>query len=254
MSGETRIIRGKARPMRLQTDTAGASLAGLSAAALFRLLTWLSPSFPVGAFAFSTGIEWTVETGAVRDVNTLQAWIEVLLTESAGFNDGTLFAAAHRAVSAGDRELLVEVAELAAALAPTRERHLETNTLGRAFLDVASAAWPCPALAMLREHCPSLIAYPVAVGVACAGHDISLEPSLHAFLAAVTSNWISAGVRLVPLGHTDGQRLLGALAPTVAATAERVLRSSLAELGGAAFLADLASLRHETQYTRLFRS
>ena len=104
---------------------------------------------------------------------------------------------------------LVEVAELAAAFAPTRERHLETITLGRAFVDVTRAAWPCRALDQLQERWHGPLAYPVAVGVACAGHGIPLVPALACFPAPrSTANWISAGVRLIPLGQTDGQRLI----------------------------------------------
>jgi urease accessory protein len=98
------------------------------------------------------------------------------------------------------------------------------------------------------------VAYPVAVGVTAAGHGIALDPALHAFLHAVTANLISAGVRLVPLGQSDGQRVLAALESVVEATAARALATPLEEVGSAALRADLTSLLHETQYTRLFRS
>ncbi len=77
---------------------------------------------------------------------------------------------------------------------------------------------------------------------------------MHAFLHATTSNWISAGVRLIPLGQTDSQRVLAALESVIAATAEKALNATLDDLGSATFRGDLASMRHETQYTRLFRS
>ena len=102
--------------------------------------------------------------------------------------------------------------------------------------------------------CAGAIVYPVAVGIVSAAHDIPLAPTLHAFLHALTSNWISAGARLVPLGQTDSQRVLARLEPVVVATAERALHATLDDLGSATFRADLASMRHETQYTRLFRS
>jgi urease accessory protein len=121
-------------------------------------------------------------------------------------------------------------------------------------LEVTGAAWPCPALAGLQALWRGPVAYPIAVGVACAGHDIALAPAAHGFLTAVTANWVSAGVRLIPLGHTEGQRLLRALEPRVAATAQRALSAGLDDVGGSSFRADLASALHETQYTRLFRS
>ena len=159
---------------------------------------------------------------------------------------------ARRATS--DDAALRDIAALAAALVPSKERFLETTAQGRAFLDATKAAWPRPALMRLEDVWKGAVALPVAVGVACAGHDIPCEPALGAFLHALTANWISAGVRLVPLGQTDGQRVLAALEAVVAATAQRALATPLNEIGSAAFRADLATMRHETQYTRLFRS
>jgi urease accessory protein len=219
--------------------------------ALYRLMAWLSPAFPVGAFSYSSGIEWAVEAGDVSDAATLRDWLTVMLGEGAGFCDGVLLVHAYRAVHATDE--LSAVAELAAAFTPTRERFLETSAQGNAFVEASRASWPCAALEQLVQYgCP--IAYPVAVGVAAAGHGVPLEQALPAYLQALLSNWTSAGIRLVPLGQTDGQRILAALEDRVAAAAERALAASLDDLGSAAFRTDLASARHETQYTRLFRS
>jgi urease accessory protein len=226
----------------------------LEPAALYRLMTWLSPAYPVGAFSYSSGIEWAVEAGDIIDPETLRQWLESMLAVGSGQNDGIFFAQSHRAVTNGDDATLVAVAELAAALVPTRERHLETITLGRAFVEVTRAAWPCAALIKLQQLCGGAVAYPVAVGAACAAHAIALAPALHAFLIAVSSNWVSAAVRLIPLGHTDSQRVLRALEPAVKAAAQRALAAGLDAVGSATFRADLASARHETQYTRLFRS
>ncbi|MBV9555737.1 MAG: urease accessory protein UreF, partial [Pseudolabrys sp.] len=170
------------------------------------------------------------------------------------FCDGVLFAHAYRAAETARSKDLHAVCELAAAFAPARERFLETTAQGRAFVEAARAAWPCPTLDVLAEVWDGPIAYPVAVAVAAAGHGIALDQALHAYLHAVLANWVSAGVRLIPLGQTDGQRILAALEPAVADTASRSLTAALDDLGGAAFRADLAAARHETQYTRLFRS
>ena len=223
-------------------------------AALYRLMTWLSPSFPVGAFSYSSGIEWAVEAGDIHDAASLRDWLATMLTDGAGFCDGVFLAQTHRAASAHDDAMLRETAELAAAFVPSRERQLETTTQGRAFIEIARTAWGCDGLDALIAACDSAIVYPVAVGLVSAAHDLPLPPSMHAFMHAVVSNWISAGSRLVPLGQTDSQRILAALEPVVAATAKRALDASLDDLGSATFRADLAGLRHETQYTRLFRS
>jgi urease accessory protein len=226
----------------------------LSAPALYRLQAWLSPAYPVGAFSFSSGLEWAIEAGDVNDAATLQRWLAVILTDGGSFCDAVLFVHAHRAIERSDDTALAAVAELAVAFAPSKERHLETTAQGNAFLAATRAAWPCAALERLVSISPGPCAYPVAVGAAAAGHGIPLTPALAAYLHALTANLISAGVRLIPLGQTDGQRVLATLEPVTAAAAARALTTPLDQVGGAAFRADLASLRHETQYTRLFRS
>jgi urease accessory protein len=224
------------------------------AAALYRLMTWLSPSFPVGAFSYSSGIEWAVEAGDITDAASLRDWLAAMLGDGPGFCDAVFLAQAHRAASAQDEPSLREIAELAAAFVPSRERQLETSTQGRAFIEIARSAWDCDGLDGMVAACGGPIVYPVAVGLVSAAHAVPLGPAMHAFLHAVVSNWISAGARLVPLGQTDSQRILASLEADVAAIATRALTSSLDDLGSATFRADLASLRHETQYTRLFRS
>jgi urease accessory protein len=226
----------------------------LSSCALYKLLAWLSPSYPVGAFSYSSGIEWAVEVGDIKDAETLRRWLAVMIAEGGGFCDAVFFAHAHRAIVGDDDAALRTVAELAAAFTPSKERHLETTAQGRAFFDTTQAAWPCAALDRLVSVWDGAIAYPVAVAVTSAGHGIKLEAALAAYLHAVAANLVSAGVRLVPLGQTDGQRVLARLAPVVTVTAERACTTPLDEVGTAAMRADLASMRHETQYTRLFRS
>ena len=244
-------------PMLMTTNDqpeAGDRGAEAGHAALYRLLTWLSPSFPVGGFSYSSGIEWAVEAGDIKDAASLQDWLAAVLTDGSGFCDGVFLAQAHRATEAADHARLRDIAELAAALVPSRERQLETSAQGRAFIDIARTAWNCDGLDQMIAACDGVIVYPVAVGLVSAAHAIPLAPAMHAFLHALVSNWISAGARLIPLGQTDSQRLLAALEPVVVATAKRALESALDDLASATFRADLASLRHETQYTRLFRS
>ncbi len=224
------------------------------AAALYRLMAWLSPAYPVGAFSYSSGLEWTVEAGDVMSADTLQRWLIVVIEHGGGFCDAVFLVHAHRAVSSEDDAALHEVAELAVAFAPSCERHLETTAQGRAFFEATRAAWPCAALDRLVALWDGPIAYPVAVGVAAAGYEIPVEASVAAYLQAYVANLVSAGVRLVPLGQTDGQRMLAGLEDVVSRTAGRALSTPLGSVGGAAFRADLASMRHETQYTRLFRS
>lgn len=241
------------RPAR-RGAAANASTSCIDPSALCRLLLWLSPAYPIGAFSYSSGLEWAVECGDIADAQTLRRWIETLLSDGVGLSDGVFFCAAHRAVAAADDDALVLAAELAAALVPTRERYHETTALGRAFVEITRAAWPCPGLDRLAAVWRGAIAYPIAVAAACAGHGVPRGPALHGFLTAAAANWVSAGIRLVPLGHTDGQRILAALEPAIAAAAQRALAARLDDVGTATWRADLAGIRHETQNTRLFRS
>jgi urease accessory protein len=246
-------------PMLMTTNRSAPAAASCGmtereAAALYRLMTWLSPAFPVGGFSYSSGIEWAVEVGDVTDATSLRDWLGAMLADGSGFCDGVFLAQAHRVVEAGDDAALRDIAELAAAFVSSRERQLETSSQGRAFMEIARAAWSCAALQRTVVQYDGILVYPVAVGLVGAAHDIPLPQTLHAYLHALASNWISAASRLVPLGQTDSQRVLAALEPVVAATANRALSATLDDLGSATFRADLAGLRHETQYTRLFRS
>ena len=218
------------------------------------LLLWLSPAFPVGAFAYSHGLEWAVEAGDIFDLASLLAWLDDLCDFGAPRADAMLFAAAHRAVAARDGEGLRRTNELAIALATSQERRLETGAQGAAFLAAVRAAWDCEALALLPAAGGDPVAYPVAVGVASAGHGFALAAALSAFVVAQFANLVSAAVRLGAIGQTDGQRALAALLPRLAAMASECRSADLAALGGCAFRSDLAALRHETQYSRLFRS
>ena len=220
---------------------------------LARLMTWLSPAFPVGGFSYSHGLEWMVETGQVRDAATLGDWIEDILVHGAGHTDAIFLAEAWRAVSVSDAVALTEVAELAAAFTPSAERRLETLAQGAAFLTATRAVWPHPALDLLG-NASAEVAYPVAVGACTAAHGLALAPSAQAFVQAFAANVVSAGVRLIPLGQTDGLRVIARLEPLIPQIVASAMGATLDDIGGICVLADIASMRHETQYTRLFRS
>jgi urease accessory protein len=229
-----------------------------STEALYRLLAWLSPAYPVGAYTYSHGLETAVEDGAVRSRDDLVAYVSAALRDGAGRVDGALLAAAHRAMAQGREarraKALDEVAELGAAWRGTAETALEAEAQGTAFLIVTLAAWPEPRLAAFAARHPRRIVHAVAFGAAAAAHGVALPDAVFGYLSAFAANLVSAGVRLVPLGQTDGQKATAALLPVVAGAADAALRADLDRLGTSSPALDLFSLRHETQYTRLFRS
>jgi urease accessory protein len=252
---------GAEPPLRLgqQREVTGrppASHPDLPIAALLRLLAWLSPAFPVGGFSYSHGLEWAIEDGSVATAADLESWIGDIFRHGAGRSDAILFAHAWRAADTADVAALAEIAELAAAFQPSRERHLEATAQGRAFIDTVGAAWPSQRLAALAASLPAglPIAYPVAVAIAAAASDVPLAAALAAWASAFAANLVSAGVRAIPIGQTDGQRIIARLAPLIEELAAAAPIASLDDLGGASLRADIASMKHETQYTRLFRS
>ncbi len=222
---------------------------------LMRLQSWLSPAFPVGAFSYSHALEWAVEAGKVTDRTSLVDWLDADLRHGAGRCDAILFACAFRAAS--DEAAFVEIAAFAAALRGTEELALESAAQGTAFLSTVRRAWPSVSLdalaAALAGHdiAPVL---PVAAGVAAALDGAPLDAALALYVQATTANLVGAGVRLVPLGQTDGQIAIAVLEGAVVAVADEAKDASLDDIGSAALMVDIASSRHETQYTRLFRS
>lgn len=221
---------------------------------LYRLLAWLSPGYPVGTYTYSHGLEQAVEAGLVVDADSAGLWIRDVVEFGAGFTDTVLLAEAYRSVLSEDGGRLGDVAELAAAFAATKELALESHAQGRAFFEITEAAWHTPALDMLRTAWPGPYAYPVVVGCAAAGHGVDLEDTAVGYVHAFGANLVSAAVRLVPLGQTDGQRITAALEPVTGAAARRALSTGPDEMGSATLMVDICSMNHEIQHTRLFRS
>jgi urease accessory protein len=222
--------------------------------ALYRLMTWLSPSYPLGAFSYSHGLEYAVETGLVRDRGALEAWVATAVSAGAGRSDGALLVAAWRAAAAQDPIALDAAAELAFAWRGTAETALESHAQGAAFLVTTRAAWPHPWLDALAVRHRGEVALPIAVGTAAAAHEVPLVAAVTAYLHAFAATLVSAGIRLIPLGQSDGQRALAALEPVIAGVVASVLTMPLDDIGTATPVIDHCSMRHETQYTRLFRS
>jgi urease accessory protein len=215
--------------------------------ALLRLMAWLSPAFPIGSFAYSGGLERAVHDRLVANAEDLADWIATVVEHGSVWNDALLLAEALTA--SDDATRLGEVAELAEALAGSRERHQETMLLGEAFLS-AAMAWPDEVFSRL----PVKAAYPVAVGAVAGAHGVAAQKAIAAFLHSLASQSISAGIRLGVSGQKDGVAILAGLERLIAVVAKKAARSSLNDLGSATIQADIATLRHEIQGTRLFRS
>jgi urease accessory protein len=224
---------------------------------LLRVLAWFSPSFPVGAFSYSHGIEYAVEAGLIHDRDGLVEWVEGAVTRGSGRVDAALFCAAYAAIADESGADLLWAIERGDTMRATREFAVESFGQGEAFLQTIRATWPHATLDRLAELARDeqrRLAYPVAAGVVAAAHGMPVAVALPAYLHGLAANLISAGVRLIPLGQTDGQRAIAALEPIVLEAAAAGLIRPREDLGSAAHMIDWASMQHETQYTRLFRS
>ncbi|HEX3535780.1 MAG TPA: urease accessory UreF family protein [Stellaceae bacterium] len=219
---------------------------------LYRLLAWSSPAFPIGAFSYSHGLEAAAASGAIKDRDTLQQWVAAIVLRGSGRIDADILRDAHRVARSGDDAALAEVNRRGIAYRSTAELSLESGQQGTAFLNTCRAAWPEPFVADWDTG--GDICHAAAFGATAAGAGVALEDALLAYLQAFTANLVSAGIRLGIVGQTGGQRILAALeAPITVAVTETTTRDP-DQFGSATFAADLASMAHETQYTRLFRS
>ena len=225
--------------------------------ALLRLQSWLSPAFPTGSYSYSHGLEWAIEAGHIHDRQSLVDWLETDLCYGSGRNEAIFFNEAWRCAIVDDREELFEIAELAAAFRGTSEFALESSQQASACLATLRQVWPDRVLDWLSEilrerHVQPALA--VVLGVRSARQGIPARVAVPAFLQSYIANLVTAGVRLVPLGQTDGQLAIAELEEAVLTRSEQAQKATIDDLGSAAFMVDLASASHETQYTRLFRS
>lgn len=229
----------------------------LSEGNLLRLMTWLSPSFPVGGYTYSHGVEYAIETGRVNCVDSLTNWLSGIVRFGAGGTDATFFVEAYKAACEGDMDRLMMATAYAEAMTPTSEMRLEATAQGEAFLKTIMKVWPDDRLIDWKEcmgKARRKPTYAICVAVVAALSDVPLKAALTAFLHALVSNLVSAGVRLVPLGQTDGQIAIANLEQTILQAVDAAIDRPFEDIGSAAVMVDWTSAKHETQYTRLFRS
>ncbi|WP_297582536.1 urease accessory protein UreF [Roseibium sp.] len=233
----------------------------VTSSALYRLLAFLSPAFPIGAFTYSHGLEQVIDQGGISNAADLENWLADILQFGAGRSDAILLKETYREALAGNADTVQELRELGLALQPSKERHLETSAQGTAFIEAITNSWKPDTLSKagrlfdrVAEADQDPWPYPVALGLVSAAHDIPEEAVLTSFLHAFAANIISVAVRAVPLGQSDGQKVLAALEPMIFEVSSRAREAGLDDLGTSTFLADIASMAHETQYSRLFRS
>ncbi|WP_164661364.1 urease accessory protein UreF [Tropicibacter sp. Alg240-R139] len=203
---------------------------------------WFSPAFPVGAFAYSHGLERSIDQGQVRTADDVQDWLDTVLHHGSVWNDTVLLASAYRAETP---EELIMIDATCRALAASRERLMESDLQGSAFCAAVRDVWPVDL---------SDLTYPVAVGRAARLMDLPLELTAQMYVQAFVSNLAAAAVRLVPLGQTDGQRIVKHLTPACRDIAAKAVQADADDLRACSYVTDIAAMNHETQYSRIFRT
>lgn len=210
-------------------------------------MSWLSPVFPTGGFAYSSGLEAAVQSGLVVNADDLQDWLKTALSNGALRNDAVLFAAAWRKSNAPKE--VTKIAEMALALAGSAERYLEMTAQGDAFIK-AVKSWPDMDDVRFPSPCPLC----VAIGAVAGASKINLTIALSAYLHSAITNQAQAAIRLSVTGQKGASNIMAALEPDIIALAEFAAQSDMDDVGSATMNAEIMSMRHEHLNGRMFRS
>ena len=219
------------------------AMTDLSTPALLRLLTWLSPAFPTGSFAYSGGLEAAYEEGLIATPKQLEEWIAASLETGTGWCDAVLLSLSWR-----KEETPETLIEMATALAGSAGRLRETLGMGAGFVSAAKH-WP-EATTHLPDTCP----HPIAVGHVARQMGVPLEAALTAYSHSLTSSLVQAALRMGRLGQGQGVAIMASLEPLILATAKRAAGAGFDDMATSGFVAEMMALKQETLTTRIFRS
>jgi urease accessory protein len=203
------------------------------------VMQWMSPAFPIGAFAYSHGLEWAIDKDHVSNGEKLQKWITDLLEYGSLRTDAIFISLILRGHDAK------KMNELSMALCPAGERLLETKLQGSAFAKVIEDVW---------QQDIGELSLPIAVALAAKNQSIEQDLILPAYLQAFCSNLISAAIRLIPIGQTEGQRIMFELYPTISDLVQTASKSEIDDLNSACFFSDVSAMEHEYLQPRIFKT
>ena len=203
------------------------------------VMQWMSPAFPIGAFAYSHGLEWAIDKGHVKNGEKLQKWITDLLEYGSLRTDAISISLILRGHD------FKKMNELSMALCPARERLLETKLQGSAFAKIIEDVW---------QQDIGELSLPVAVALAAKNESIEQDLILPAYLQAFCSNLISVAIRLIPIGQTEGQRIMFELSSTISDLVQSASESEIDDLNSACFFSDVSAMEHEHLQPRIFKT
>ena len=225
---------------------------------LLRLLQLVSPSLPVGAYSYSEGLETLTQIGSIHDRKTLQHWLEQELRVGAAQMEGAIVVRAYRALQGEDAVVGLRYwNQWYEAARETEELRNQSLQMGRSMMKVLQGLEASGDFDRLRLE-PMLLEerwhFPIAFAIAAVAWEIALPDVLLGYFQSWSSNLIAAGIKLIPLGQTDGQRISWSMQEPIAAAVVAVMALDDDDLGSCSWGVALASMQHETLYSRLFRS
>jgi len=221
----------------------------VNANALLRLLQLSSPSLPIGAYAYSQGIESAVHSQIICDEMTALDWLNSVLINGLASNDLALITHAYQSWQDSDLDSITELSQLSLAIRETSELKEEDRHLAKALLRLAE-----PLGLEYPVEIKTSASYPVVYAYFIHNWSISLEDALLAFAWSWLENQIAAMIKLVPLGQTQGQKLLLAMDKSLSTAVKKSLTVPVSRIGSSLPNLAILSSQHEIQYSRLFRS
>lgn len=221
-----------------------------SSALPLHLLRLISPSQPVGSFSYSRGLEPAVHAGVVHDEGTASCWILGVLEHSYALLDGALFWRMAHALEQDDGAAFRSANAWLAAGRESRELELEDRRMSESLLRLLIDL----GVKRASDAANVRLTYPASFALACAHWDVAPPTALRGLMWSVVEAQVAAAMRLVPLGHTSGQRILIASMPVIERAAGRAMTVSDDDIGNVSPALAMMSAWHETQYSRLFRS
>lgn len=219
--------------------------------ALLRLMHLISPTLPIGSFTYSQGIEWAVEAAWIQEVNQLEAWLSSQLQANITQLELPLLKRMYAALIEHDLASLEHWIAIANANRETAELLLEEKNRGRALTDLLIALEIPEAVGLKPLLSQSQVA---AFALASVHWQIPIEQAAYGYAWSWLENLVLAAVKIIPLGQTQGQKTLQHMTPQLLQAVEQGLQIVDENIGASLFALAIASSRHETQYTRLFRS
>ena len=214
---------------------------------ILKLLTWNNQSFPIGSYCFSSGLEFAVESKLIQSGKDLQYWLNDLLKYGSLYSDALILLEAWKLASKKENNKINDLNNFAVSLNQSNEKYIENYEQGKSFIKITEDAWN-------HKYISKKLVYPIAYAVAAVQENINMEDVLICYLHSSLCNLLAAGIKLIPLGQTEGQKIQIALNTYIEEEYKNILKKNFNDIGNCGWVNDIISMKHENQFTRTFRT